>query len=255
MILGAALWTLIILRPLKGTFIEIYFWITFAGTVFLFIVPGQDTTHLIDLLAASLWVLACGWCGRQENRYPTAAILPLLMIGTILTQLPGVGSITNHFKQNGRPTFGHIEGIIRSLPFKSGPLLSENPLIPILMGEKPYLLDPYSSKVLTQNYPEVKQDLFDNLDRQRFRAVVLTHWTPMSQEFPFEGLARKKALSGKPFYGNVHFPKEFLSTLKNNYILGYVAKPYFVFIPKFYLARTAALPKQKFGDFMLREFN
>ncbi len=255
MILGAALWTLLILRPLKGTFIEIYFWITFLGTVLLFIVPGLDTIHLIDLLAASLWVLACGWCSRQENRYPTAAILPLLMIGAILTQLPGIGSITNHFKQNGRPSFRHIEGIISSLPFKSGPLLSENPLIPILMGEKPFLLDAYSSRVLTRNNPEVKQDLFDKLNRQRFRAVILTHWSPMSQEFPFESLARKKALSGKPFYGNVHFPNEFLKTLKNNYVLGYVAKPYFIFIPKFYLARTAALPKHIMGQNIFREFN
>lgn len=255
MILGAALWTLLVLKPLRGTFVEIYFWITFLGTVFLYVVPGLDTVYLIDLLAASLWVLACSWCSRQENRYPTAAILPLLMIGAILTQLPGVGSITNHFKQNGRPSFGHIEGIVRSLPFIRGPLLSENPLIPILIGEKPYLLDANSSRALAKKYPEVKLDLFDKLTRQRFRAVILTHWSPMSQEFPFESLARKKALSGKPFYGNVHFPKEFLRTLKNNYVLGYVAKPYFVFIPKLYTVNTTALPKQKTGEYIFKEFN
>ncbi|QPJ63619.1 MAG: glycosyltransferase family 39 protein [Candidatus Nitronauta litoralis] len=242
MLLGAAFWTLIVLKPLRGTFAEIYFWITFLGTVALFAIPDTDSIHLIDLLAASLWVLACGWSSQFKNRYPTIAILPMLMVGTLLTLLPGVDSVSNHFKQNGRPTFQDIGGIIKKLPATAGPVLSENPLIPILMGHKPYLLDAYSLRVLSIKFPEISQNLFNKLEKKQFRAVILTNWSPISKEFPFESMAQKKSLSGKAFYENINFPERFLSSLKKNYTLDEIVYPYYIFIPRSFPDNTIVFP-------------
>lgn len=232
MIVGAAIWTLRVLKTLRGTFTELYFWITFCGTLLLFTSPGVDTNHLIDLLAASLWVLARAWVTRPEQRYPTTLVLPLLMIGTLLTWIPGVPSIMGHLNQNGKPSLRHLEGIMQSLPWNSSPVLSENPLLPILLGERPYMLDAFTLRVLAQKNHAITPALFRQLQEKKFGGVILTNWQPVSREFPLEGMARQKGWDGGPFYGNVHFPKRFLSVLKMNYKLAYVATPYYVFIPK-----------------------
>ncbi len=232
MIVGAAVWTLRVVKALRGTFAELYFWLTLVGTVLLFTSPGIDTNHLIDLLAAALWVLACAWRQSHEQRYPTTLILPLLMLGTLLTWIPGVPSIAGHLTQTGKPSFKHLEGIVQTLPWNSSPVLSENPLLPILLGERSYMLDAFTLRVLAEKNPEIMKSLFRQLDQKFFKGVILTHWQPVSQEFPLEGMARQKGWDGKAFYGNVHFPKRFLSRLKMNYKLAYVASPYYVFVPK-----------------------
>ena len=232
MITGAAIWTLRVLKTLRGSFAELYFWITLAGTVALFTSPGVDTNHLIDLLAASLWVLARTWQIHSAPRYPTTLILPLLMLGTLFTWIPGVPSIADHLQQSGKPSFRHVEGIVQSLPWNDAPILSENPLIPILLGERPFMLDAFSLRVMAEKDPAITRSLFRQIQEKKFKGVILTHWQPVSRQFPLEGMARQKGWDGRAFYGNVHFPKQFLSVLKMNYKLAYVASPYYVFIPK-----------------------
>jgi hypothetical protein len=55
----------------------------------------------------------------------------------------------------------------------SGPLLAENPVVPIVAGERPYLLDSFMLRVVRRKEPEVTAQLWKEMRAHRFRAVVL----------------------------------------------------------------------------------
>jgi hypothetical protein len=55
-----------------------------------------------------------------------------------------------------------------------GPLFSENPTLPILAGERPFMLDCFLFSVIDLKHPGVGDKLRDDLAHQRFRAVIVT---------------------------------------------------------------------------------
>jgi hypothetical protein len=65
-----------------------------------------------------------------------------------------------------------VREVVRSLP-PGGAIVSEDPLIPLLAGHRPYLLDPWTIRLTALRSPAVAEPLAEALRRGAFPAVVL----------------------------------------------------------------------------------
>ena len=97
-----------------------------------------------------------------------------------------------------------------------GPLLSENPLLPILEGQRPYMLDSFMFRTVRMRHPEIAEKFWTDLSQRRFQAVILN--SP-----PTEASYRTNA-------GD--FGPGFIEELGENYRLSGVHGEYYVYLPK-----------------------
>lgn len=68
---------------------------------------------------------------------------------------------------------GELERAVAAVPRGEAPLLSEQPWIPLLAGERAYLLDAYALPQTRRASSAVDSDFLLAIDEQRFRAVIL----------------------------------------------------------------------------------
>jgi len=84
-----------------------------------------------------------------------------------------------------------------------GPILSDNSFIPILKGQKPFMLDAFVFRMLRENNPSSSSSfeapLFDRLEKKWFEAIVLEKWAA--------------SMPG------LHFGKGFYESVERNYCL------------------------------------
>jgi hypothetical protein len=136
-------------------------------------------THVNQLLDASaIGALAIGAAlGDRTLRHEWAWFL--LPIATCLGIAEAIFLGGEHLKHSelGRAT--------AALPRGVAPVLSEQPWIPLLAGERPYLLDGYSLLQTRRQSAEVDSDFLARLDQCGFRAVVLLG-RPEKSEFWYE---------------------------------------------------------------------
>ncbi len=138
---------------------------TTLGTLAIYGSPGTDMNHLIDLEAASLICLAI--C---LNRTPS--LLPLLAFLALCGATVSAKDAMRIDYESRRGQISRALSIAKKSP-STGPILSENPLLPILTGQRPFMLDPFMFRVFTQSNPPLARQLWNDLSHQRFRAVIL----------------------------------------------------------------------------------
>ena len=63
--------------------------------------------------------------------------------------------------------------LLESLRSCRGSMVSESPMVPILAGERPVMLDPFAFHVVGLKRPDVARSLVDRIDRAEFACVVL----------------------------------------------------------------------------------
>ena len=81
-------------------------------------------------------------------------ILPAALAGlTMMSWVPGMVSIGSVIAEMGRPERRTIAAIVERAG-SADRILSENPLIPVLAGGRPFLSDPFSLHVLATTMPE-----------------------------------------------------------------------------------------------------
>ena len=209
----------------------LYFGVTLFSTVAIFASPGTDHNHLIDLLVACILALACRF--PKEEHYSKAynACFLFLSIGIVFMWIPGTLSIKDHIDPIGRPTRDTIREISRELGPQSKNILSENPLVPLLMGERPIVLDAFSLRVIAQKYPAVEMDFTRKIENHFFEAIVLLDWSGAPFDQLEEAMEKHSSLGVDRFYGEVHFPPGFLELMKKHYFLSFIKRPYVIYEP------------------------
>jgi hypothetical protein len=209
-----------------------YFIVTALGTMLLFVSPGIDSNHLMDLLVAAVVLLAVeltqGGAGRG-----VAVGAGVFAAAVAATWLPGVPSVRHFFAERGRPTLEAVQEIDRRLP-ATGPrrLLAENPLVPVVLGQRPEVLDCFSLRLIAARSPAVRAEFMENLAARRYTAVVLVDWSGAPVDELPAALARHSSPGVAQFYGEVHFPAGFLDALWRNYRLSFVVRPFVVLEPR-----------------------
>jgi hypothetical protein len=157
------------------------------GTVAIFGTHGTDMNHLMDLQIASLTVLAVQ-C-RSGN------LAGGILVFVVLISLHAAHSCVNdiHLMRTERNRH-HLLACLSDTEksFVNGPIFSDNPIIPILAGQRPYMLDCMIFSAIDVRHYETQDALISDLTRQHFRAVIvnldLTHNTISTPTDPWPGI-------------------------------------------------------------------
>jgi hypothetical protein len=115
--------------------------------------------------------------------------------------------LLRRFKNADRKFHPHrFQKVLAAVGDTSKPILSENPVIPVLAGQQPYVLDPWMLRLLRKNDAYFGEPLLEGLRKQDFGAVVLC-------------MADPRTKFGQWLYETGQFGPGFASTLNQNYHL------------------------------------
>jgi hypothetical protein len=111
-----------------------------------------------------------------------------------------------------------FERVIALIGDTHKPILTENPVLPVLAGQRPYVIDPWMLRLLQTRQPSFGEPLLEGLHNQAFGAVVLFMRDARSEE-------------GKEWYERNNFGPGFLQALNKSYRLASVVDGQFVYFP------------------------
>jgi hypothetical protein len=203
---------LIVLARQWASLPVILFALTTLGTVAIYGSPGTNCNHLIDLQAAAVLVIAASFQScRPWGRYGAIVATAIVLVSTLYSGFKTVGILREN--RHGQ-MMAALADADRSTA--AGPLLSENPILPILLGHTPYLLDSFMFRTVWMRDPKIADRFWNDLSRRHFRAVILT------------GPPWDRSRSGDS--GN--FGPGFIDSLQRNYDVVGVHGEYWVYLPK-----------------------
>ena len=230
----AAVYAAALVRNARVSFPVGYFLLAAAGTLAIFTSPGTDSNHFTDLLGAA--VLLLGWQLTFEAGPPSprpAVALAVALAGlTALTWVPGMISIKSLIEKGGRPERWKVAAIVQALGPQRHDLLSENPILPVMAGQRPRVLDPFNLRLLARERPDVAAEFTRRMSDASFGAVVLVDFTGSDRAHIPAALRACTASDGDRCYGGVVFPPGFLDLLEREYVLRFVERPFVVYEPR-----------------------
>jgi Dolichyl-phosphate-mannose-protein mannosyltransferase len=163
-----ALFAFLFDRTLKGLS-PILFLATTFGTMLIFGSPGTDINHLMNLQAASILLVGTSFAQFRLERFAVpAAILVLAALG-IHSCWEQIQTMRRH------PERLEIEAVLNDIRQSTltGPIYANNPIIPILAGQRPYLLDTFMAHLIREKDSRNGAKLWDDLDHARFSACII----------------------------------------------------------------------------------
>ena len=175
---------------------------TLAATAIIYGSPGINENHLLDVQVACVVLIATQLAQLASLHYKQVGIF-VLALAIFAAALP----LLRKFK-NGDRRFHpqRFEKVLSVVGGTSKPILSENPVIPLLAGQQAYVLDPWMLRLLRPRIPGFGEPLLEGLRHQDFGAVVLC-------------MADPKTDFGKWWYETAHFGPGFAAALNQNYRL------------------------------------
>jgi hypothetical protein len=197
-------------RAARAWLPALYLIATGCITLLLFGSPGIDENHFLDLdLAVVLFLVAEWGSGRLQGVFPAAALA--------LASLAFCGWLAQNPLAPQRKV---VAQVLSEAGSSGGPLLAENPWLPILSGERAYLQDAFAFRVAATRVPALRADLFEKLDRRFFRAVVLK--VDVADDTTYAN-----------WYRDVHFGPGFTARLLENYqLVARHSDQFFIYRPK-----------------------
>src|SRR5271165_2925113 len=191
----------------------LFFLATMAITILIFGSPGTAANHLLDVQVASVILLAA-WVGNSTSARQKQIGVCLLALLTIIAAVP----LLRHLRTWSTWYHPHqFRQVIAVIGPTEKPILSENPVIPALAGQYPYVLDPWMVQLLRKRIPGFEEPLLEGLRRQAFSAVVLS--------------ADPNDENVRSWYDTVSFGPGFVPALSENYRLAQVIDKDWIYLP------------------------
>jgi hypothetical protein len=184
---------------------------TLVVTLVIFSSDGIAGNHLIDLQVAAA-VLVVDWAlqaGAPDFAIGASAAACLIV---------WLGLMVNYGSTDTVPVRGQLKDVLHVIGGTDQTILSENPLVPIVAGQQPYLIDPFSFRLMLEKRPSLGEPMWYVLHEHRFAAVVLTH-DPNSDE-------------GRNFYAGTHFGEGFMERLLQDYELAGTPGGQYLYLPR-----------------------
>lgn len=160
--------------------------------------PGVARNHLIEALALSGLALARALTMPDRDRSLVAGVVVASAVAASM-MLGWIGNARNP-KESYRLEFARALAL---MPREGGPVLSDQPYLPLAARERPQILDAYMVLVLSLEQPAFREPLLRDLRARRFRAVALIY-DPDTER-------------GDRYYRESHFGGEFLPALRSGY--------------------------------------
>lgn len=187
---------------------------TLAVTAFIYGTPGVNENHLLDLQVASLVLIATQLANATTLLQKQWGIAALAM-AVLVSVLPALRHFKNHDLRFHRHRF---QTVVASIGDTSKPILAENPVIPLLAGQQPYVLDAWMLRLLRTRIPDFGDPLLEGIRHQAFGAVVLCMADPGTG-------------FGHWWYETQHFGPGFAAALNQNYRLVKVVDDQKIYLP------------------------
>jgi len=188
---------------------------TVAITIMIFGSPGTAGNHLLDLQLASVIMLAT-WVANAASPFQKQLGVYGLALLLFIVAIP----LLRHVKTWSRWYHPHqFQRVIEVIGPTNKPILAENPVIPLLAGQQPYVLDPWMVQLLRTHSPGFEEPLLERLRNQGFSAVVLSTGDPAQK-------------GGQWWYETVCFAPGFVSALSENYRLALVIDNDWIYLPR-----------------------
>lgn len=192
----------------------LFFLFAAVATLIIFGSPGIFYNHLIDLHCASIILLAV-WVSHSDQTHASLG-LAFLAMAALLSIFPAGRNL--HSGDDTVPRRSDFQVALRIAKEHRQPILAENPLIPILAGQTPYVLDPFMFRVLSQRNPHFADPLWKKLQEKEFSEVVLEN-DPSSKW-------------GREWYLKLHFGEGFLQNVLDNYKFSEAMNGEYIFLPR-----------------------
>ncbi|WP_242344996.1 hypothetical protein [Anaeromyxobacter terrae] len=136
-----------------------------AALVVVYASPGTGVNHLVEVEVAAALSLGVAWRARGTAGSIARGLAPV-------TCALGVVVVAGMAREDlGRSRLGELRAVAAALP--PGALLSEDPLLPLLAGQRPFVLDTWMFRLASERDPALARPLLDGLRRDEFAAVVL----------------------------------------------------------------------------------
>ena len=192
----------------------IFIAVTLILTVFLYGSPGVVFNHLVDLSAASvLFVGYAGFSARSKITQPSTGIYVALMVFIIFRNLWMVNEGLADYK-SGRNKYP--EQLTEFVMRQEGILLSEDPLLPIFINKKPYLLDPFMLRLVMQNDVAIRAKVVEDIRVKKYSAIVFV----------------KDPLDNTAWYSDTHFGDTFMINVLEHYQEAARMGQYVIYAPR-----------------------
>jgi hypothetical protein len=174
-------------------------------TVLIFSSEGTHVNHLVDASVMGALVLALTFATAQRW-------------GRTLLAVGLVGGLSEAFFLDGMELRrGELAAAAAAMPPGTDPVLADQPWIPLLAGERPFLLDSYNMAAPNATGDRMRRDLASKLDSCFFRAVVLS-W-------------RAELVQDQRFFKE-RFGPGFQKHLLDNYAIAYVRGAHAFYLPR-----------------------
>jgi hypothetical protein len=132
-------------------------------TILMFLSPGLHVNHLVDATALGALAAGAAFADEDVRRWAKGVLIAGTVFG--LAEAALLDGIVI------KP--GELDQAAAALPAGTAPVLSDNPWVPLLAGERAFALDAYAVQQTRNGSPTVTRALLGGLDECRFRAVVL----------------------------------------------------------------------------------
>jgi len=173
--------------------------------------PGTGYNHLLDLHVAAVLCI----CQQVQNkRIPRSGLMFIAVAAMVSCGQTSSTLIETYRGTNHRAA---VEHVVARLPVRDRIILSDDPVVPIRAGQRPYVLDSWMLRHVASKREGFIEPLLSAIRSQRFGAVVL-------MEDP-------RTSSGKRWY-ETHFGRAFTKELLIHYVASFSDGGYIVFLPK-----------------------
>ena len=153
----------------------VYLPVTIALTLPMYVTPGLSANHLIDVRVAAVLTLATATLATAADRR-RGAWAAVVAVVVVVTLVPAA--------QRGafaKAKFRRVDSLRRAVlrtaaaGGKVGPILSDNDMVPIAVGQRPFMLDQFMFPSVRAARPDAPDDLYRRLDERFFAAVIVRH--------------------------------------------------------------------------------
>jgi len=183
-------------------------------TALMFGSPGLNENHFLDIQVASVVLIASSLAQVTARLYRQVGICALALV-MLMAAVP----LLRKFKNGDRRFHDHrFQEVLATVGDTQKPILSENPVIPVLAGQQPYVLDPWMLRLLRRNDVYFGEPLLQSLHNQTFGAVVLC-------------MADPRTKFGQWWYETGQFGPGFAAALNQNYRLVAKFDDQWVYLP------------------------
>lgn len=184
---------------------------TLVVTLVIFSSEGTAGNHLIELHVAAV-LLFVTWAAQAAVSDIGIGVLAVVCI------VAGLGLVNEHRDADFVPVRQNLAAVVGTIGSAKLPILSDSPLVPVVAGQQPYVLDAFMLRVIQEKKPGFANPLWDKMRQRQFSAIVLMD-DPTSAQ-------------GRDTYSTYHFGRPFLEELQANYVAADSGGDYFLYLPR-----------------------